>query len=62
MKHYIQDGMKLKRTSLMESGYICECCEDYLHASNEEHSALEDDVECPQCGALCACKCHREKK
>lgn len=62
VKHFQQEGFKLKLKPMMESGYICECCEEYLHSPDDEHAALEDDVECPDCGALCACKCHRKIK
>lgn len=58
MKFYQQEGSDFKRTHMAESGRICDCCEDYLHASEELH----DDVECKQCGKLCCCECHREVK
>lgn len=62
MKHYIQEGTSLKRADLTRSDYVCKCCEPYVHAGSEEHTLLEDDVPCDECGALCACICHREIK
>lgn len=61
MKHYFQtDSGSLKRQPLQASGRICDCCDGFLHsAEGEEHKLLEDDVECPRCGKLCSCECHR---
>lgn len=61
MKHYFQnDSGALKRQALSTSGRICDCCDGLLHAAFDEHDALEDDVECPRCGKLCSCECHRK--
>lgn len=62
MKTYQQEGTRLVLKPMMESGNICKCCEEYTHNAEEVHKPLEDDVECPECGALCSCKCHRESE
>ena len=64
MKHYQQqESGELKRTYMQQTGHICECCEDYLHTHEEEggHEPIDGDVECPKCGQLCGCKCHRRE-
>lgn len=62
MKFYQQEGTALKRTYLHESGNICKCCEDILHAHTDDTRKLPDDVECEKCHALCACSCHRKEE
>jgi len=62
MKHYQQqESGELKRTYMQQTGHICTCCESYLHSHEEEHGAIDGDVECPTCGQLCGCKCHRKE-
>jgi hypothetical protein len=58
MKFYQQEGLKLNRSHLAESDHICTCCQSYDHAAATYHP---DDIECPDCGALCCCDCHRQK-
>lgn len=60
MKTYQQEGFNLRLKPMMESGNICRCCDVIEHNAEEVHKPLEDDVECPECGMLCSCKCHRE--
>lgn len=57
MKFFNQEGAGLKQTHLSESDNVCECCQVFDHGAAD---LLHDDVECPRCGALCRCACHRE--
>lgn len=59
MKFFQQQNDGLTRTNLNESDNVCACCQVFDHEATEYH---HDDVECPKCGALCRCACHRGPK
>lgn len=59
MKFFVQEGTGLKQTNLNESDNVCVCCQTFDHGAAD---LLHDDVECPRCGALCRCACHREPR
>lgn len=61
MKTYQQEGLNLRLKPMMESGNICRCCDTFQHNAQEVHKLGVDDVECPECGMLCSCKCHLER-
>lgn len=61
MKTYQQEGLNLRLKPMMESGNICRCCDTFQHNAQEVHKLGVDDVECPECGMLCSCRCHLEK-
>lgn len=59
MRFYNQQGANLLRTNLAESDNICDCCQQFAHEAREY---MPDDIECPDCGKLCKCACHRPAK
>lgn len=61
MKWFQQQGSKLERTYLNESGNVCKCCEHFLHTETDQnlHGSSPFDEECDKCGALCSCLCHK---